>query len=230
MVAGRQSYKYIYPTTFAHADSGGFEKPPLRKHKRWQLFTIKQMKRILTILLLLSLVSCSNKQTGEENQNDENVFKEFLIKIPLRKLPINLACGLPDGPGSNNIQISEFETYKRFIPNEQNVIYGVIEKDEDYKMIIYGKSGDDIYPSLFIYDSYGKRIDSLQLIVNSCGGADDSQLPYSIATIDKALQITLKDSLRFIHYNDNESEYITDSIKTSILKYRIDSKGKINKI
>jgi hypothetical protein len=34
MVAGRQGIKYIYPTTFAHADSGGFEKPPLRKHKR----------------------------------------------------------------------------------------------------------------------------------------------------------------------------------------------------
>jgi hypothetical protein len=36
MVAGRQGIKYIYPTTFSHADSGGFEMPPLRKHKRWQ--------------------------------------------------------------------------------------------------------------------------------------------------------------------------------------------------
>jgi hypothetical protein len=36
MVAGRQSIKYIYPTTFSHSDSGGFEKPPLRKHKRYQ--------------------------------------------------------------------------------------------------------------------------------------------------------------------------------------------------
>jgi hypothetical protein len=35
MVAGRHSIKYIYLTTFSHADSGGFEKPPLRKHKRW---------------------------------------------------------------------------------------------------------------------------------------------------------------------------------------------------
>jgi hypothetical protein len=34
MVAGRQGIKYIYPTTFSHADSGGFEKPPLRKHQR----------------------------------------------------------------------------------------------------------------------------------------------------------------------------------------------------
>jgi hypothetical protein len=34
MVAGRQGIKYINPTTFSHADSGGFEKPPLRKHKR----------------------------------------------------------------------------------------------------------------------------------------------------------------------------------------------------
>ncbi len=34
MVAGRKGIKYIYPTTFSHADSGGFEKPPLRKHKR----------------------------------------------------------------------------------------------------------------------------------------------------------------------------------------------------
>ena len=33
MVAGRQSIKYIFPTTFSPADSGGFEKPPLRKHR-----------------------------------------------------------------------------------------------------------------------------------------------------------------------------------------------------
>ncbi len=188
------------------------------------------MKKILAILILISLVSCSNKQTSKENKKEENIFKEFLNKIPLRKLPINFACGLPDGPGSNNMQISEFETYKRFIPNDHNVIYGVIEKNEKYKMIIYGQSGDDIYPSLYTYDSFGKRIDSLQLILNSCGGADDSQIPYSIVTIDKTLQITLKDTLRFIHYNDNESEYIIDSIKASILKYRIDSKGKIIKI
>ena len=35
MVARRQGIKYIYPTTFSHADSGGFDKPPLRKHKRY---------------------------------------------------------------------------------------------------------------------------------------------------------------------------------------------------
>ena len=34
MVAGRVSYKCYLRSTFAHADSGGFEKPPLRKHKR----------------------------------------------------------------------------------------------------------------------------------------------------------------------------------------------------
>jgi hypothetical protein len=34
MVVGRQGIKYIYLTTFSHADSGGFEKPPLQKHKR----------------------------------------------------------------------------------------------------------------------------------------------------------------------------------------------------
>jgi hypothetical protein len=33
-VAERQGIKYIYTTMFSHADSGGFVKPPLRKHKR----------------------------------------------------------------------------------------------------------------------------------------------------------------------------------------------------
>ncbi len=36
MVAGRECYKCYLRSTFAHADSGGFEKPPLRKHKRCQ--------------------------------------------------------------------------------------------------------------------------------------------------------------------------------------------------
>jgi len=34
MVAGRVSYKCYLRSTFAHADTGGFEKPPLHKHKR----------------------------------------------------------------------------------------------------------------------------------------------------------------------------------------------------
>jgi len=38
MVGWRVSSKCYLRSTFAHADSGGFESPPLRKHKRCVLF------------------------------------------------------------------------------------------------------------------------------------------------------------------------------------------------
>jgi hypothetical protein len=59
MVAGRECYKCYLRSTFAHADSGGFEKPPLRKHKRWRQHpatdsTTKNMRIIFTILTILT--------------------------------------------------------------------------------------------------------------------------------------------------------------------------------
>jgi len=174
-------------------------------------------------------MNCNSRQTNETEKTDDNLFNEFISKIPTRGLPINLSCGLPSGPGSDNIQTSDFETYKEFIPSGQDVIFGAIGQPDKLKVIIYGRTGDDIYPTLFTYDSFGKRIDSLDLMLNPCGAADESQIPHSIVSIDSDLQIILTDTLKFIHYTDNNSKYLMDSLKVSTVKYNIDDRGQINK-
>jgi hypothetical protein len=186
-------------------------------------------RTIIPTLLLISLMSCNSRQTNETNKTSDNVFNEFINKIPSQGLPINLSCGLPSGPGSNNIQTSDFETYKEFIPSGQNIIFGTIGQPDKFKLIIYGRTGDDIYPTLFTYDNFGKRIDSLDLILNPCGAADESRIPHSFVSITKDLQIILTDTLKFIHYPDNKSNYAMDSLKVSTVKYTIDDRGQINK-
>jgi hypothetical protein len=186
-------------------------------------------RTIIPTLLLISLMSCNSKQTNETTTTDDNVFNEFINKLPSQGLPINLSCGLPDGPGSDNLEVSDFKNYKQFIPSGQNVIFGTIGQPDKFKLIIYGQTGDDIYPTLFTYDNFGKRIDSLSLILNPCGKADEFQIPHSIVSIDKNLQIILTDTLRFIHYTDNNHDYVMDSLKISTVKYDIDKRGKINK-
>jgi hypothetical protein len=185
--------------------------------------------RIIPTLILVTLVSCNSKQTNETTTTDNNLFNEFINKLPTKGLPINLSCGLPDGPGSDNLEVSDFVNYKEFIPSGQNVIFGTIGQPDKFKLIIYGQTGDDIYPTLFTYDNLGKRIDSLNLILNPCGKADEFQIPHSIVSIDLDLQITLSDTLRFIHYSDNNKDFSVDSLKVSTVKYHINNSGQINK-
>jgi hypothetical protein len=78
MVAGHQGIKYIYPTTFAHADSGGFEKPPLRKHKRWRQALIYM--RYYLIFFLISNFGSIYAQKYPNIQFDETLkTSEFYV-------------------------------------------------------------------------------------------------------------------------------------------------------
>jgi hypothetical protein len=183
------------------------------------------MRRIIiSTLLLISLMSCNSKQTNEATTTGNNLFNEFISKLPSRGLPINLSCGLPD-----YIWLNEFKKYQEFFPANHDAIYGLIGRTENIKCIMFGQVGDDIYPTLFTYDKHGKRIDSLDLILNPCGAADESQIPHSIVSIDLDLQIVLSDTLRFIHYSDTNTNFTVDSLKVSTVKYHIDNRGRVNK-
>jgi hypothetical protein len=174
-----------------------------------------------------------NKSISDDNKEPNEAmglsFKEFVDSLPFRQLPLRLSCGLPDGPSSSNLWISDFEKFKNIIPKGFDNIYGVINTHDNFKAIIYGQVGDDIYPTLFTYSENGKIIDSLFLILNAYGNADETQIPHSFATIDKDLSITLIDTNRFIHYPDNENNYIVDSIVVTRVNYQIDKKGLIIK-
>jgi hypothetical protein len=191
------------------------------------------MRKLIIILFIFGFNSCDRKQhptteisTDIQTTEIENkLFKEFMDSIPSRQTPIFLSCGLPNG----SVWVDQFEKYKEFLPKDFNLIYGSIDKSEKFKCIIFGQIGDDIYPTLFTYDNNGKIIDSLFLILSPCGAADEHQIPYSVVRIDKDFKITLQDTVKYIHYPDNQGPYILDSLKTSTINYKINKDGQIEK-
>lgn len=82
MVAGRQGIKYIYPTTFAHADSGGFQKPPLRKHKRCASFTLGQISHLIKRLTLILTILTTTTAWCQMTVNGTVIAKEDNSALP----------------------------------------------------------------------------------------------------------------------------------------------------
>jgi hypothetical protein len=90
-------------------------------------------------------------------------------------------------------------------------------------------------------------IDSLGLILNPCGAADDMVIPHSFVTIDNDLTVKLTDTTRLIHFPgywkklDYEDEsmpdstfvstgdYIVDSVRVSSEKFKVNDKGRFVK-
>ena len=139
-------------------------------------------------------------------------------------MPVKIHCGLDSVVG-----IEQLEKFKRFIPKIGERVYGCIQNTGDYKLIVYGEVGDDIYPYLYSYDSQGKIIDSLSLIISACGAADDKLIPNSYAIIDENLNIKLIDTSLFIHYPDN-SKFVLDSTQITRILVKLDNNGKFKQV
>lgn len=180
------------------------------------------MLKLLIPTLLILLVSCAPKESTESR------FTKFVGKLPSKNLPIGFTCGLPDSSTLDNPSTSDFPEYAEFIPGDQNLIYGIIGNTQEYTLVIYGETGDDIYPTLYAYNKSGKRIDSLSLVLSPCGAADGSMIPSSTAHIDENLKITLSDTIKYIHYLTN-SIYVSDSLKVFSVVYSVDRNGRIIK-
>lgn len=189
------------------------------------------MRDILIIISISLLISCARSKTNAVEKNSSvNAtrprFTEFLDSIPNHPLPIKLNCGLPDGVKSS----TAFRRFKEYIPTSVDRIFGTIgSSNSNYRLIIFGQTGDEIYPVLFSFDSNGKIKDSLSLMLANCGAADENQIPSSSALIGENLTITLTDTTRLIHYPENPSSvevYVVDSVRVSRIVVRIDSFGK----
>ncbi len=187
------------------------------------------MKKLLILISTSFLISCGRDGTTETaNETDVN-FKEFLNAIPNQSLPLELSCGLPDGTKS----AEEFKIFKDFIPKSTDKVFGTIKSNnEDYKLIIYGQTGDDIYPIIFSFDNNGITRDSLFLILHGCGGADEYQIPHSFVSISDNLTITLIDTTRLIHFPEvskSGNNYVVDSLRVSRVVVKVDQSGKFVK-
>lgn len=196
----------------------------------------------LSFTAVLLLLSCRDKSNTPTNIDP--LFQDFLNELPKKSLPIHLDCGLP-----NELKSSDgFEKYKALIPKSADQIFGTIDSGSDrYRLILYGYTGDDIYPVLFSFDHKGHIIDSLNLILHPCGAADDTVIPHSFFTIDKDLTVELTDTTQLIHYPghwkkldiedesmpdstfETTSDYIVDSVRISVEKFKIDNEGRFVK-
>ena len=196
--------------------------------------------------MILPFICCKSKSSKAVEMNP--FFQDFLSNVPNRRLPIDLSCGLPDETNFS----SEFEKYKSFIPKSVDRIYGTVDGQNDHQnLVMFGYTGDDIYPVLFSFDNSGQIKDSLRLILRSCGGADETQIPHSFVSIDNSLTIRLTDSTRLIHYPGHRmklndvmpalsaiypdstffptGDYIVDSIRISRQVFKIDNEGRFLK-
>lgn len=180
---------------------------------------------VLFLVSITLLAGCeSNRAKTSENIISDTLFSDFLNDIPAQELPMKLECSLPDG---SPFRVA-FEKHSRYVPKSIDRVYGKINTaNENYSLIVYGITGDDIYPVLFSYDRHGKITDSLSLILSGCGAADETQIPISSVSIDKNLTITRVDSTLFIHYlKTSTNEFVVDSVRTERSIVNVDKMGR----
>jgi hypothetical protein len=196
--------------------------------------TIKStLGQILLLVLIGLLVCCGTEKTEHKrliaDNNVDTVFSEFIGSIRKQALPLQITCGLTD----NLASLEEFEKFRKYIPKSMDRVFGKFEtQDKEYKLVIYGLTGDDIYPFLFSYDTRGQIRDSLSLMLTGCGGADESAIPHSYATLKGDLTIELTDTTRLIHYpekSESIDDYIVDSLRVSTVTMKLDKDGRFVK-
>jgi len=192
------------------------------------------MKQLTLFILILGLSACVSRQTNlteeksvEHTGNSKigtELFHEFLETLKLHSTPIQLNCSLPDYTWA-----SEYKTYKAFLPTQYDAVYGLVGQPENFKCIMFGQIGDDIYPTLFTYHNNGHKIDSLYLVLNPCGAADDQQIPNSFALIKNDFTIELTDTTRLIHFSQDSksaNNYVVDSLRITKVIFKIDKDGR----
>lgn len=207
--------------------------------------TIKLAPRQLFIIISFGLlINCGRDKAIATDNSDgvDTVFIEFIDNVRNQTLPLHISCGLTD----NLASADEFEKFKNYIPKRMDRVFGKIESQNNkYRLIIYGLTGDDIYPFLYSYDNGGQVRDSLDLMLTGCGAADETAIPHAFASISKDLTITLIDTTRLIHYPGHwekvptdkgldsafisTGDYIIDSTRVKKVIFKVDEKGRFVK-
>lgn len=160
---------------------------------------------ILCTGILFGIVACT-KVKPSKAPCDQVDFLHAISSVNEIKLPVTFFCGI------DSFQyIGECDTnLKSFAPDKMDVVAGKFSKNDKY-YIIYGVIGDMIYPYLFTYNKDGEKIDSIYLHIGYCLG-DEEVIASNITTIGKDYQITMTDTTKYVHYNDDENNMHVDSI------------------
>ena len=188
------------------------------------------MKKNLTIILLLTLLSSCGKTTQKDNvslnekrEKIEYTFSEYSEEIPIINLPFHSTCDIElNGSklGLTNKEISKFG-------RKDCSVYGKLVDNEKYTAIIYLLPCDIVLPIIQTTDKKGKKISELELHDGYCG-EDEFSWGSSSFTINKDLTIQIIDSVSSFE-RDDKAEIIESTKKVTIKhkQFYINENGKI---
>jgi len=137
--------------------------------------------KIVTILILLFLVSCTsnnntNETSNEISDNTESVdvkpidisFENYLLTLQNIELPYKLDCNT-QFEYTNKIPESLSKIYKE----PGGTPYGMFQVFDSIYAIIYMFAADIYLPVLYTYDNEGNSISKLQLLDKLCASDVD---------------------------------------------------------
>jgi hypothetical protein len=196
----------------------------------WGILEKKKMKKNLTIILLLTLLSSCGKTTQKDNvslnekrQKTEYTFSEYSEKIPIINLPFSSTCDIELKGSRFGFTDKEISKYGR----KDCYVYGKLVDNEKYTAIIYLLPCDIVLPIIQTTDKKGTKISELELHDSYCG-EDEFSWGSSGFTINKDLTIQITDSANSFERDDKAE--IIESTKKVTVKHRqfyISENGKI---
>jgi hypothetical protein len=175
------------------------------------------MKKILIILLSISIFSCTEEKKG---------FSDYLNSLDELELPLNFDLN-SRMDASKNYDSTLFETYKHAwtyapygIAFKKNKIVGVIE---------YSIADNGLAPFLITLDNQGNKIDSLNILGNTGFGEQGQTL--ESATLDTDLKLVVTDSSKSWQIDSEYNEIAnTTELRVSTTTYQVLENGKIKQI
>lgn len=172
------------------------------------------MKKILIILLSVSIFSCTQEKKG---------FSDYLKSLDTLELPLKFDLN-SKMDASKNYDSTLFETYKHawtYAP------YGIAFKNERIVGIIeYSIADNGLAPFLITLDNQGNKIDSLNILGNTRFGEQSQTLESAI--LDANLNFVVTDSSKLWQIDDDYKEIPnTTELRVSTTTYQIQENGQI---
>lgn len=177
----------------------------------------------LLVLFFLILFGCAMDE--QKTAEIKSTYSKKNDRIPMLKLPFKISCG------ADTMKITKIAVESSLFKTITDNLYlgGCIKSTENFKaLILVNPNTDYQLHYLSTINKKGELIDQISLFNINCSG-DQFYYGFAEYEISRDFIITLKDSTA--KYKRNEKgEIDTESInsKSHLVKYKIDSIGRIN--
>jgi len=184
------------------------------------------MKRLLPLLIVLVLSSCStnNKQiesaheTIEDNKED---FAKYLALLPSVRLLFESNCEVC----CSHPQIDEEnKLIQKFKPKGSSIL-GLVEQNENRAVILVTYAADIIFPSIKVYDMTGRLTGEVSFMTRYCGG-EPGYYGRQYFKINQDLSFAEIDTSYYMTFDSTNYETIdTTKIEIKGAIYKVDKSG-----